>query len=110
MEHGDYEVDVLRQAYRRGDNPPDIFADAPELRLDLLPFWKAYDELSTCRGYAGMSGVPLQIPWTAIDAYAIRHKFTGEMYDDLVDIIREVDKAFVKQAAEKAQEGNGNSE
>lgn len=110
MEHGDYEVEVLRQAYKRGEPPPEAFANAPELRMDLIPFWKAYDELSTCRGYAGMSGIPLPIPWTAINAYAIRHKFTGDLYEDLVDIIREVDKAFLKQAVEKAQEEHGNSE
>lgn len=110
MEHGDYEVDVLRQAYKRGDDVPEAFANAPELRPDLIPFWKAYDELATCRGYAGMSGVPLAIPWTAIDTYAIRHGFTGDSYDDLVDIIREVDKAFVKQAIEQSKENHGEPE
>lgn len=110
MEHGDYEVEVLRQAYKRGDSPPEAFVNAPELRSDLVPYWKAYDELSSCRSYAGMSGVPQQIPWTAINEYAQRHNFVGEYFEDLVDIIREVDKAFVKQAIEKAQDDRGNPE
>lgn len=95
---------MLRQAYRRGQPPPDVFANAPELAEDLLPYWRAYDELSTCRAYAGMSGVPLPIPWTAINEYAIRHRFAGEAFDDLVDIVRAVDDAFRKHAMEKAKQ------
>lgn len=96
---------MLRQAYRRGEPPPEVFQNAPELRPDLLPFWRAYDELSTCRGYAGMSGVPLPIPWTAIDAYAMRHGFSGEMFDDLVDILRAMDDAFRAHAMEQVEDG-----
>lgn len=51
-----------------------------------------------------MSGVPLPIPWTAIDRYAIRHRFAGEAFDDLVDIVRAVDDAFRKHAGEKAKQ------
>lgn len=88
--------------------PPDVFQNAPELRPDLEVYWKAYDDLSTCRGYAGMSGVPLPIPWTAINEYAIRHRFAGEDFDDLVDIVRAVDDAFRHHAMEKAREdGDG---
>lgn len=110
MEHGDHEVEVLRQCYKRGDDPPESFQNAPELRQDLQPFWNAYEELATCRSYAGMSGVPLPIPWTAIDQYAVRYKFTGEMYEDLVDIIRQVDRAFLERAIEKAEEEHDQSE
>lgn len=78
-------------------------ANAPELRADLVPYWEAYSELSTCRDYAGMAGVPGPIPWTAINEYAIRHRFAGEAFDDLVDIVRAVDTAFLKHHAEKAK-------
>jgi len=84
--------------------PPDFIQDAPELRADLVPFWKAYEELSTCRAYAGMGGLPGPIPWTAINEYAIRHRFAGELFDDLVDLVRAVDAAFLKHAAEKARQ------
>ena len=83
-------------------------ANAPELRDDLWPYWRAYDELSTCRSYAGMTGVPLPIPWTAIDAYAHRHRFAGEAFDDLVHIVRAVDAAYVKHVVEKSK-ANGES-
>lgn len=94
---------MLKAAYRRGQSPPEVFQNAPELRDDLQVYWLAYDELSTCRGYAGMSGVPTPIPWTAINEYAIRHRFAGEAFDDLVDIVRAVDDAFRSHATEKAQ-------
>lgn len=82
-------------------------ANAPELRPDLHVYWRAYEELSTCRQFAGMTGVPLPIPWTALNEYAIRHRFAGEAFDDLVDIVRAVDDAFRKHAMEKAKEDGG---
>lgn len=81
-------------------------ANAPEMREDLLPFWKAYEDLSTCRGFAGMSGVPTPIPWTAIDRYASRHGFVGDMFDDLVDITRAMDEEFRAHAMEAMENGD----
>lgn len=102
---------MLKDAYRRGEPPADMLeylASAPELREDLVPFWLAYDELSTCRDYAGMAGAPLPIPWTAIHEYAIRHRFAGEHFDDLVTIVRAMDEAFLRRAREQAEhDGDG---
>lgn len=81
-------------------------ANAPEMREDLLPFWRAYEDLSTCRGFAGMSGVPTPIPWTAIDRYASRHGFVGDMFDDLVDITRAMDEEFRAHAMEAIENGD----
>lgn len=106
MEQGPHEAEVLSQAYRRGDPPPDAMANAPELRDDLVIFWRAYDELSTCRGYAGMSGVPTPIPWTAIDRYAIRHGIHTDLFDDLVEIVRAMDDAFRTHAMEQIENGD----
>jgi hypothetical protein len=91
-------------AYRRGEAPPDVIADAPELREDLHPYWLAYEDLSTCRQYAGLNGVPLPIPWTAINEYAIRHRFAGEAFDDLVHIVQVMDAAFRQRAMENMPE------
>jgi hypothetical protein len=83
-------------------------ADAPELREDLTVYWRAYDELTTCRQYAGMAGVPLPIPWTAVHEYAIRHRFAGEAFDDLVTIVRAMDEAFLQRSREKLEaDGDG---
>jgi hypothetical protein len=106
LEQGPHEAEVLRQAYRRGDPPPEVMANAPELQEDLIAFWRAYDELSTCRSFAGMSGVPTSIPWTAINDYALRHNFTGDEFDDLVEIVREVDDAFIAHAMEQIANDN----
>ncbi len=93
----------MKAAYRRGETPPEVFQNAPDLREDLVVYWQAYDELSTCRGYAGMAGAPTPIPWTAINEYAIRHRFAGDAFDDLVDIVRAVDDAFRSHTMEKAR-------
>lgn len=69
-------------------------ANAPELRPELQMFWEAFEELSTCRGYIGFSGLPGPIPWTAIERYASKHGFVREHFDDLVTIIRAVDDEF----------------
>jgi hypothetical protein len=55
-----------------------------------------------------MSGVPLPIPWTAINEYAIRHRFAGDAFDDLVSIVRAMDDAFRTRAMEQAaRDGDG---
>ena len=82
-------------------------ADAPEMPEHLLVYWTAYEELSSCRQYAGMSGVPTAIPWTAISEYAIRHRFAGEAFDDLVTIVREMDRAYLNHAREQIEEQSG---
>jgi hypothetical protein len=82
-------------------------ANAPELSADLQVYWQAYEELGTCRGYAGMGGAPLPIPWTAVNEYAIRHRFAGEAFDDLVEIVRAVDTAYLKHVARKVKDGDG---
>ena len=50
-----------------------------------------------------MGGVPVAIPWTAINEYAIRHRFAGEAFDDLVTIMRAIDEAYLKRAMEQAR-------
>jgi hypothetical protein len=44
-------------------------------------------------------GPPGRIPWTAVDAYARTYGFRGDAYDDLVDIVMEVDTAYVEWLA-----------
>ena len=99
----------MTQCYRRGHTPPDVFQNAPHLRSDLAVYWRAFEDLNTCRTYAGMAGLPAAIPWTAINEYAIRHRFTGEAFDDLVDIVRAVDDAFRKHSAQKAARDHGDA-
>jgi hypothetical protein len=77
--------------------------DAPELRDYLRPFWLAFEELSTCRGYMGLTGHPGPIPWTAICRYADKHGFAGEAFDDLVAIVRATDDAFLAHQRDKAK-------
>jgi len=87
--------------------PPEVMASAPELRADLAVYWEAFERLSTCRGYAGMAGVPTPIPWTAVERYATRHRFAGEAFDDLVTIVSHMDEAFRAHVIEEL--GNGDA-
>lgn len=88
-------------------DPPDAMAKAPQLRQDLVVFWEAFEELSTCRSFIGMTGHPGPIPWTAIEAYAHKHRFSRDFFDDLVAIIRAVDDEFRRLVAEEAKTPNG---
>lgn len=105
MEYGGDEAAILQQAYARGIPAPDFAVDAPEMDPSLAPYWAAFQDLGTDRHYAGMAGVPQPIPWTAINQYAIRHRFAGEAFDDLVDIVQAVDRAFLKRAVESLKDG-----
>ncbi len=76
--------------------------NAPHLPEYLQPYWEAFEELSTCRSYIGMTGSPGPIPWTAICRYADKHGFAGDSFDDLVAIVRATDDAFRAHVQEKS--------
>lgn len=81
-------------------------AHAPELKSYQVPYWEAFEELDTCRGYYGMAGVPGRIPWTAICRYADKHGFAGESFDDLVTIVRAMDDGFLAHTRDQAPKPN----
>jgi hypothetical protein len=71
----------------------------------LLPglelFYEAFQELSTCRPYIGLEGVPGPVPWTAIDCYALANGFDEEGRDYLVKMVRALDDEFLKHMRSK---------
>ena len=75
---------VAEQAAARGQAPPDIVKNRPELRRALEFYWSAFNELSTDCDHAG------RIRWTAIDTYARRYDVQFEAFRY---IIREMEKA-----------------
>lgn len=82
-------------------------ADAPELPAHLRAYLRAYNELDTCRplGFGAVG----PIPWTAIDAYGVRHGYEGDDFDDLVFAIRAMDTAALKlkRSLDASKEGPG---
>lgn len=42
-----------------------------------------------------------RIPWTAIDAFARRYGVEGEDFDELVTLVRELDKTYLEHLDEK---------
>lgn len=85
---------------KRGVPLPDFIADAPQLNAELEIFWAMFWELSSCRGYTAM-GDPTRIPWTAIDRYAERHRFTQDAFSDAVFLLGRMDDAFIAHNSKK---------
>lgn len=94
-------------AYRRGQSPPEFIANAPALLPGLELYYEAFKELSTCRPYIGLEGVPGPIPWTAIDRYGLAHDFEEEGLDYLVSMIRALDDEFLRHMREKTSGNPG---
>jgi hypothetical protein len=48
------------------------------------------------------------IPWTAINEYAIRHHIQGEDFNELLEMIRKMDNAWLEFNAEQSKNASGN--
>ena len=109
MQQGQHEAKIVEQAQKLRMPLPDAIKNKPRLRPGLEVYYMAFWECSTDR-QLGMAEGP--IPWTAINAWAIRHGFVGaEEFDRLVRIIKMMDVAYIehrtkdvkKKAAEPIQ-------
>lgn len=76
-------------------------ADREEVKPWMQLFWSAWFELSTCRP-PGMAGVP-PIPWTAVDAYARRHRMDDDDFRTLLIVVRGLDAELAAYAEEKSK-------
>lgn len=93
MEQGLHEKKLREIARVTGMPLPDRIKNKPEIIPGLEIYWKAFTELTADRSI-GMGEGP--IPWTAMNQWAIRHGFRGDEFDRLIDIIREVDTAYME--------------
>jgi len=92
---------IIESCIKRRQPLPEAIASAPTIFKGLEPYYVAFWELSTDRGQ-GMGVGP--IPWSAINAYAIREELVGEGYEDLLDYVRALDRTFLKfQREEEAK-------
>lgn len=79
---------------------PKHIQDAPELLLGLEFTYGAFIELNGEREI-GMSCGP--IPWSAVASYAVHHELDEEETEDLVQLVREMDAAFLRYHDEEAK-------
>lgn len=90
---GAVERGIIEAAIRRRQPLPERVQNAPTLLPGLELFYIAFLELSTCRHIGFVSG---PIPWTAVDAYATRHRYDDELRTELEHHIHAMDEAYLK--------------
>lgn len=97
---GSTEQTIAKQAIRAGRPLPDKIANAPELKLGLSLYMQAFFDLDSERSH---SSGPSPIPWTSIKQYSEAWDFDEEQTEDLLYLVREMDKFNLKRIAEKRQ-------
>jgi len=70
--------------------------DIPKIETGFLPYWRAWSDLSTCRG-DGTSFVP----WTAIDQYCARAGWDWTRQSVLVKVCRALDEQVNEHILER---------
>lgn len=76
---------------------PDFIRDAPQLFPWLVPYYNAFEELSTDRPMGGFGDVGF-IPWSSIDRYCRRHAWLD--FATALRYVRVLDFKFRKLVAE----------
>lgn len=89
-------------AKRKGRQLPEWYLDEPSIDPVDVFYMKSFYDLGTCRMSAMSIGA---IPWTAIVEYAVFYHLEPDVIEAFVDIIREMDQAYVKYQ-EDAKEKN----
>lgn len=102
LEQAPHERKIIQMALREGRPLPRKIANAPTLDLGLELYYNAFWELDTCRpqGFG-----PGPIPWTAMNAYALRYDMTDEQTDELFHFVRAMDRAYLEHQAKRKPVG-----
>lgn len=98
IEIGPIEQQLVKQAVREGKPIPERIQNAPELRPGLALYLEAFLELDSERSNAFG---PERIPLIRIFDYAACYDFDAEQTEDLVYLVREMDKAHVAKLISK---------
>jgi hypothetical protein len=99
------------------DEEPDAAPHLPASRPESAewPEWagtivEAFYDLKECRQYGAMGGAG-EIPWTAVNEWALRHGIEGEEFSYLKRAIRALDHVYLADlAAKQAAENKGKDE
>lgn len=100
VEQGPVERKIIEQCLRERLPFPRKIRDAPELWIGLELFFGAFIDLDGDRP----SGWTLRpIPWARIMDYAEAYNIADEQREDLIFLVRMMDKAYLKHMEKKAQ-------
>jgi hypothetical protein len=91
---GPTEKTIVKNAIRMGVEIPDRILNAPKLALGLSLYWNAFFDLDSERSHAF---APTTIPWSKIREYANLYEFDEEQTEDLIFLIRKMDKAHLEK-------------
>ncbi len=89
---------IVDECNRLGEPIPDKIANAPTLDAGMDFFISAFFELSTERQLGFGEG---PIPISAIHAYSRHYEMTDDEEYEFIDVIRELDAAYLKKQAKK---------
>lgn len=92
-----FSVDAAK---RKGRPLPDWYLDEPVIEASDMFYIKAFYDLNTCRS-VGMGMGP--IPWRDIISYAHFYQLDEDIVEAFVDIIREMDDAFLKWQSDEQE-------
>lgn len=95
LQHGRNEKGLLEAAYKRGQRPPSFIEEAPELLPGLEIYFEAFGELSTCRPFIGMDGVPGPIPWDKMRDWGRQTGFEAEELEYFLRMLRALDDEYL---------------
>jgi hypothetical protein len=85
---------------------PDWYLDEPQISHVDYFYIKAFYDLSTCRINGMGLGV---IPWTAIKKYAEHYSLDFDITESLIDIIREMDSAYIDFQNKETEKNSKNT-
>lgn len=74
------------------------------LKEEGLLYWRAFMTLKGDRPMGALGGAG-RIPWSSINAYALRYGIDGEDFEHLVHMIDAMDDVFLGWLAERQEKG-----
>lgn len=103
---GAVEKNLVKQAKRAGRPIPERIKNKPRLLTGLDIYLDAFFDLEHERPWiAGEVVIPLPISWTTMHTYAAAHGFIGEIYENFMFFMREMDSAYLQHLNKKARRG-----
>ena len=84
---------------------PDKIQNAPELLLGLELYYKAFMDLTSCRGQ--VYGTEGPISWLSINDYCLIHGIMGEQQEDLMYHIQRLDSVYLEHKTKKLKSTQG---
>ncbi len=98
------EEGIIKRALSMNKPLPPKVANAPVLQTGLDLYYTAFLDLCSCRSSGFGMG---QIPWTAINDYAVAWEFSIEQTEDLLHHAKALDQAYMEHYRKKHDSDKG---